>query len=95
MASTPIPISEASTFLHIIKCSPSDYNKFKDDTCIKQWHHHLKSTTNSHGITHILDPAYIILTDGTKELFDVQQTFMYIVLNSACIPTKVNMYADL
>jgi hypothetical protein len=37
MAPTPIPISEASTFLCSIKHSPSDYNKFKDDTRWKEW----------------------------------------------------------
>jgi hypothetical protein len=87
MAPTPIPISEASAFLRGINCIPSDYNKFKNDTCWKQWHRHLKATANSHGITHILDPAYIPLTDSAKELFLVQQTFMYSVFEQ-CMHTN-------
>jgi hypothetical protein len=87
MAPTPIPIREASTFLHSIKHSPSEYNKFKDDTRWKQWHPHLKATANSHGITNILDPAYIPLMDSAKELFLVQQTFMYSVFEH-CMHTN-------
>jgi hypothetical protein len=44
MAPTPILIGESSTLLRGIKRSPSDYNTFKDDTCWKQWHRHLKPT---------------------------------------------------
>jgi hypothetical protein len=83
MVPTPIPVSKASSFLRSIKRSPSDYNKFKDDSRWKQWYRHLKATSNSHGITHILDPAYIPLTDSAKELFNVQQIFIYSVLDSA------------
>jgi hypothetical protein len=82
MAPTPIPISEASTFLRGIKRSPYDYNKFKDDTRWKQWHSHLKATANSHGIYHIFDQVYIRLTDRHSCI---------VSLNSACIPTKVAM----
>jgi hypothetical protein len=87
MATTPIPINEASTFLRSIKRSPSDYTKFKDDTRWKQWHRHLKATANSHGISHILDPAYVPLTDNARELFQVQQTFMYSVFEQ-CMHTN-------
>jgi hypothetical protein len=87
MAPTPIPISEASTFLCTIKRSPSDYKKFKDDMRWKQWHRHLKTTANSHGITNILDPSYIPLTDSAKELFLVQKTLMYSVFEE-CMHTN-------
>jgi hypothetical protein len=90
MATISIPINEASTFLRSIKRSPSDYTKLKYNTRWKQWHWHLKTAANSHGIPQILDPAYFPLTDNARELYQDQQTFMY-SLNNTCIRTKDDM----
>jgi hypothetical protein len=79
MATIPVPVNEASTFLRSIKYSPSGYTKFKDYSSWKQWNCHLKATANSHGISQILDPAYVPSTDNARELLQVQQTFMYSV----------------
>jgi hypothetical protein len=87
MATIPDPVNEAATFLRSIKRSPSDYTKFKDDSRWKRWHRHLKATSNSHGISQILDPAYVPLTNNARELFQVQQTFMYSVFEQ-CMHTN-------
>ena len=64
--------SEATMFLRSIKRSPSDYNKFKDDSRWKQWNRHLKATANSHGLGHVVTPSYVPLDDAAQELFNVQ-----------------------
>ena len=75
-------------FLRSIKRSPSDYNKFKDDSRWKQWNRHLKATANSHGLGHILMPSYIPPDDAALELFNYQNTFMYSVFESCLQTTK-------
>ena len=79
--------SEATMFLRSIKRSPSDYNKFKDDSRWKQWNRHLKATANSHGLGHVLTPSYVPLDDAAQELFNHQNTFMYSVFES-CLQTS-------
>jgi hypothetical protein len=87
MATTPIPVNEASTFLCIIKRSPSGYTKFKDSMLWKQWHRHRKATANSHGISQILDPAFVPQSDNARELFQVQQIFIKSVFEQ-CMKTN-------
>jgi hypothetical protein len=88
MATIPIPVNEASTFLHIIKHSPSDYTKFKDDTRWKQWHRHLKPTANSMEYPKALIPHSYRKPIMQESFFQVQQTFMYSVFEQSMHTTK-------
>ena len=81
-------------FLRSIKRSPSDYNKFKDDSRWKQWNRHLKATANSHGLGHVLTPSYVPLDDADQELFNHQNTFMYSVFESCHIVQTYEKDAD-
>ena len=79
---------ELVSFQRSIKCSPSDYNKFKEDSRWKQWNRHLKATANSHGLTDILDPTFVPTTAEDIELFKYQQKFMYSVFEQCLLTTK-------
>jgi hypothetical protein len=87
-SSQPYQSNQAASFQRSIKRSPSDYTKFKDDNRWKQWHRHLKATANSHGLSNVLDPTFIPSTEDDKDLFQVQQTFMYSVFEQCLHTTK-------
>jgi len=90
VASSPSPSTnrELESFQRSIKRSPTDYNKFKDDSRWKQWNRHLKATVNSHGLTDILNPKFVPLPGEPTELFICQQKFMYSVFEQCLLTTK-------
>jgi hypothetical protein len=79
---------ELESFQRSIKRSPSDYNKFKDDSRWKQWNRHLKATANSHGLNDVLNPTFVPSTSTAVELFACQQKFMYSVFEQCMLTTK-------
>ena len=72
--------SPADLFTYGIKKDPSAYPTLSKDNGYDQWHRQFKAVAVSQGMKDLFDPSFVPITLEAKELWDVQQNFMYSVL---------------
>ena len=71
-----------ATWKKSIKPTASAYKEFKDAAYFSIWKEKFKSTAESQGIGHLLDPEYIVTN---PELDEIQSKWMYKVLEDMCV----------
>ena len=71
--------SKADTFSRAIKRDASEYIVIKEDSQFNNWKLHTTSKARTHNCREVLDPSYVPVTPEDKEIFEMQQEFMYSV----------------
>lgn len=70
---------EADAFSKGTKCGTDEYKEFKDHKYWNSWHHDLHSTGQNHHVSKVFDGNYVPVMDEEKELFQLQQNFVFSV----------------
>ena len=82
-ASTP-----ADSFRKGIKRDPSLFTELKKDIAFNNWRRDTIATARSQGCSNVLDPSYKPITGEQKELFQLQNEYMYSVFIKTLLTDK-------